>query len=31
MSGLEQFAQIVVSGSARMIATFGDERNALPM
>lgn len=31
MSGLEQFAQIVVPGSARMIATVGDERNALLM
>ena len=31
MSGLTQFAQGVVPGSARLIASVGDERNALLM
>jgi SnoaL-like protein len=31
MRGLEQFAQGVVPGSARVIASVGDERNALLM
>jgi hypothetical protein len=31
MSGLVQFAQGVIPGSANVIATYGDERNALVM
>ena len=31
MSGLKQFAQAVVPGSVRVIASVGDERNALLM
>jgi hypothetical protein len=31
MSGLIQFAQAVVAGSARIIASTGDDRNALIM
>ena len=31
MAGLKQFAQAVVPGSARVIASVGDERNALLM
>jgi hypothetical protein len=31
MEGLIQFAQAVVPGSARMIASVGDERNALSL
>jgi malic enzyme len=30
MRGLIEFAQLVVAGSARVLATLGDERNAFP-